>query len=92
MKAYEISFFPKEAKVSLGKVCQLVHLTEKVNFPCSQLADGLAPQDCGKRFIQINIHISPRWSNGLVLYKMKLCAFYIFNYIVITNCINLLEK
>lgn len=43
---------PKEAKASLGKARQVVHLTGKVNFPYSRLAGGLALQDRGKRFNQ----------------------------------------
>ena len=43
---------PKEAKASLGKARQVVHLTGKVNFPYSRLAGGLALQDRRKRFNQ----------------------------------------
>ena len=43
---------PKEAKASLGKARQVVHLTEKVNFSSSRLAGGLAEQDRRKRFNQ----------------------------------------
>ena len=43
---------PKEARASLEKARQLVHLTGKVNFPCSRLAGAPVPQDRGKRFNQ----------------------------------------
>ena len=39
---------PKDARASLEKARQLVHLTGKVNFPCSRLAE----QGRGKRFNQ----------------------------------------
>ena len=43
---------PKEAKASLAKTRQVVHLTGNVHFPSSRLAGGLALQDRGKRFNQ----------------------------------------
>ncbi len=70
----QISSLSKEAFAPLDMACQAVHLTGKVNCPSLRLADGLAPQDHGKRFNQLFPNISEQSAEKVCRPGPKLCV------------------